>query len=372
MAQEQADGTDSRDDEPGCLISIVIPAFNHLDLTRQCIKSVRENTPYNLEIIVIDNASMDGTAEYLAGEAVKAITNSENLGFPKAANQGISAASGKYVCLLNNDVIVLPGWLPPLIDALEQDPLACAAGPKQVSPQGRVWHAGTAFGPESNPNLARKPFHIFIDFPEDDALVNVGREYPAMNFGCCLIPRRLFDEVGAMDDDTFLFPGLFEDVDWCIRARKKSYRCFYRPDSKVIHTANQTLYGSGESLKAKSMAAVSTNLERLLAKWADEPESFLVPKHVLPVLDSYFDSAVYLKKECEESRRQISDLRAYVHDLEEAMRQASEANREAAAYARRLESEWKSKCDELQAANGRIAQLERETGEGKKRRFRSN
>jgi GT2 family glycosyltransferase len=159
------------------LVSIVIPAFNHLDLTRQCLDSIAENTDVPHEVIVVDNASTDGTGAFLASRPVRVITNAENVGFQKAANQGIQAATGEYVCFLNNDIIVLPGWLEPLLKCLREDAKVGVAGPKQVSPQGIVWHAGTVFGPQDDPVRPRMPFHIYKDFPEDDPMVGIKRSY---------------------------------------------------------------------------------------------------------------------------------------------------------------------------------------------------
>jgi GT2 family glycosyltransferase len=355
------------------LVSIVIPVFNHIDLTRQCIDSIRKNTPDCYEVVVIDNGSTDGTAECLRDQPVRLIVNEENLGFHKAANQGITSAQGEYVCLLNNDVIVLPGWLEPLLDCLAADDRVGIVGPKQIRPDSTVWHAGTVFGPDDSPAFARQPMHVFIDFPEGDPLVNVKRYYPAMNFGCCLIPARLFREVGLLDDETFMFPGLFEDVDWCLRLRKGSYLCLYCPDSKVIHMGNRTQYHSGESLKRKSLEAIEVNLERLLRKWEDEPESFFVPDDVRPVLDEYFSSAIFLGKENADMRRQVEVLRERVRELEEVQRYSEAVNAEAAVYARKLEADWKDKCEELEAEKGRVARLEAELTErtrGKPKLFR--
>lgn len=324
-------------DDDGVLISIVIPVFNHVELTRECIENLRRHTQVSHDIIVVNNGSTDATASYLQSEQIHAIKNSENLGFPRAANQGIESARGRYICLLNNDVTVLEGWLEPLLESLVNDPGIGIVGPKQVSPRSTVWHAGTAFGPDDHTTLARKPFHIFIDYPDDDPLVNVGRCYPAMNFGCCLIPARMFDEIGLLDDDTFLFPGLFEDVDWCLRLRKGGYQCLYCPNSKVIHLANQTQYKTGESLKKKSLAALETNLERLIKKWQGEPESFLVPDYMRPILDDYFSSAPFLREEKGELRRQVSDLRGHNQELE---------------------ADWKLKCEQIEAMQARIAELE--------------
>ncbi len=341
-------------------LSIVIPAFNHVELTRECIKSIREYTPGDYEIIVVDNGSTDGTAEYLRDIDVHVITNAENLGFPRAANQGIREARGLYLCLLNNDVVLLEGWLEPLLESLDRDPEVGIAGPKQVNPERTIWHAGTAFGDSKSSGYSRQPLHIYLGYPEDDPAVNVERCYPAMNFGCCLIRAGLFDEVGLLDEETFVFPGSYEDVDWCLRARKKGYLCVYRPDSKVVHLGSQTLFHTGESLREKGLEASRTNLEHLLEKWRGEPESFFVPDEVRPLADDYFGSSVFLDKENAELRLQLSEATDYIMELEVAVERAHGDHREAAAYARRVEAEWQEKCEQLQTAERRIAELEAE------------
>jgi glycosyltransferase involved in cell wall biosynthesis/Flp pilus assembly protein TadD len=103
------------------LASIIIPCSNQLEFTRQCIAALNRHTRRPCELIVIDNGSTDGTAEYLAGVRdmasvpVTVITNRTNRGFPAAINQGLKAARGEYLVLLNNDVVVTEGWLGQLI-----------------------------------------------------------------------------------------------------------------------------------------------------------------------------------------------------------------------------------------------------------------
>jgi GT2 family glycosyltransferase len=334
----------------GTVLSIVIPVFNHVDLTRQCIDNLSEHTAVDHEVVVVDNGSTDGTARLLESADVRAITNVENLGFPVAVNQGIRASRGEFVCLLNNDVTVLEGWLEPLLDTLQSDRSAGAVGPLQVGPGGTVWHVGTAFGPDDNPSLARRPFHIFAGYLADDPIVGVDREYPAMNFGCCLIARRLFDEIGLLDEETFVFPGIYEDVDWCLRARKAGYRCLYRHASRVLHDASQTQRRSGEDLESASLKAAETNLERLIARWEAEPESFLVPEGVRGLLDEYFESAPFLRKENGDLKDQLAALSAHLDEVEAV-------NAQGAAYAVKLERDWKEKCDLLDEAEARAAHL---------------
>jgi GT2 family glycosyltransferase len=341
----------------GPSLSIVIPVFDHLDLTRDCLDGIRKHTDVEHEIIVVDNGSTDGTAGFLRDSQVRTVTNQENLGFPKAVNQGVMAAGGEFVCLLNNDVKVQEHWLEPLLEAISTDRRAGVAGPLQVGTGGTVWHAGTAFGPDDHPTLARRPFHIFMGYSQDDPLIGQPREYPAMNFGCCLIRNSIFEEIGLLDDETFVFPGIYEDVDWCLRARKAGYRCLYRPDSRVLHDASQTQRCSGDDLASASLKAAELNLDRLISKWKNEPESFLVPEDLRPLLDDYFVSAPFLRKENQDLKDQLSVLFAHMTDLETKLSELAAVNAEGAAYVRKVENDWKEKCEQLAEAEARAAHM---------------
>src|SRR3990167_478601 len=113
------------------MTSIIVVTWNNLNLTKQCVEAIFTHTR-NFELIIIDNASTDGTQEYLktiegakalpGGEivTVKIIYNKENIGFVKANNQGILMSTGKYVCLMNNDIVVSDRWLVKLTRAIEQ------------------------------------------------------------------------------------------------------------------------------------------------------------------------------------------------------------------------------------------------------------
>src|SRR5580658_3350660 len=105
----------------GGLTSVIIPCWNQLEFTRHCVKSLIRHTAPRWELIVINNGSTDGTADYFAGVQdvspvpVTIITNATNRGFPAAINQGLQYARGEYLVLLNNDVVVTDGWLEQLI-----------------------------------------------------------------------------------------------------------------------------------------------------------------------------------------------------------------------------------------------------------------
>src|ERR1700677_2576613 len=110
----------SANSSPG-LTSIIIPCWNQLEFTRQCIVALKNHTRPPWELIVIDNGATDGTGAYLSGVQdaaavpVTVIANGENRGFPAAINQGLQQARGEYLVLLNNDVVVTNAWLDKLI-----------------------------------------------------------------------------------------------------------------------------------------------------------------------------------------------------------------------------------------------------------------
>jgi len=113
------------------LVSLVIPVYNQLHYTKQCLDSIRRSTPPRYEIIVVDNGSLDGTREYLASQDARVITNAVNLGCAKAWNQGVLASRGQIIGILNNDIVVTPGWLENLIQFMDR------TGHGIVSPSAR-------------------------------------------------------------------------------------------------------------------------------------------------------------------------------------------------------------------------------------------
>jgi len=124
---------------------IIIPVYNQVQYTKGCLQSLRECTTYPYRVIVIDNASTDETAELLQtyaaeGLPLEIITNAENLGFTRAANQGLQAATGRYAVFLNNDTLLTQGWLTGLTMTAESDDRIGIVGPKILSPQTHCIH----------------------------------------------------------------------------------------------------------------------------------------------------------------------------------------------------------------------------------------
>jgi GT2 family glycosyltransferase/Flp pilus assembly protein TadD/2-polyprenyl-3-methyl-5-hydroxy-6-metoxy-1,4-benzoquinol methylase len=233
--------------------SIIIPVWNKLDLTAQCLKALAGvTTEPSYEVIVVDNASTDGSAEFLASLSgdVRVIQNQENLGFAKACNQGARVARGKYLVFLNNDTIPLKGWLKALVSEVEAYPEVGIVGSKLLYEDGTIQHAGVVLN-----RAEGLPYHIYKGFSGDSPVVNQRREYQVVTAACLLIRRSLFMELGGFDEG---FRNGFEDVDLCLKAGERGSHVVYQPRSVLYHLESQT---PGRKLHD------DTNAKRLLERW---------------------------------------------------------------------------------------------------------
>lgn len=217
------------------LTSIIIVVHDQLAYTRQCLDSIRLVTDEPIEIIVVDNGSTDGTTDYLASiEGLKVIRNSDNRGFPAGANQGVRAAVGEQILLLNNDCIVTTGWLRRLLDALHADASVGLVGPcsNNVSGEQQI--------PVSYQDLASLDGFAWEhgkrhrgQYRSTDRLVGF----------CLLVKRAVLDAVGLLDERFGL--GNFEDDDFCRRALAAGFWARIAFDAFVHHFGQRTFRGVG-------------------------------------------------------------------------------------------------------------------------------
>ncbi|HVV73993.1 MAG TPA: glycosyltransferase, partial [Verrucomicrobiae bacterium] len=233
-------------------VSIVIPVFNNLDLTRQCLDSIFSNTPQGLyEIIVVDNASTDGTRGFLQqqaeGQRLRGIFNSQNRGFAAACNQGAQEARCPQVLFLNNDTVVLSGWLQALLEAGKR-PGTGVVGAKLLYANGRIQHAGIEFinGVPDHPYR-----HAEANLPE----ANQARELDMVTGACLLIRRELFLELAGFDE---VYRNGVEDVDLCLRVRAAGWKVVYEPRAVAYHLEGQS---------AGRFAHVKENLTIFFERW---------------------------------------------------------------------------------------------------------
>lgn len=237
----------------GATTFVVLINWNQYDLTASCIRSLQEVRQPALRILVVDNGSTDQSAARLAAEfgaGIDLLRNGANLGFTGGNNAGIRwalAAGADYVLLLNNDTVVAPGFLAPLVQRAAADPRIGAVTAKifYLHDPTLLWAAGG----ELNLWLgrARNRGGGERDRGQYDKPGAVG--YVT---GCCLLARRaVFEAIGLLDDRYFTY---FEDTDWCLRLRAAGYECWYEPQSHVWHWA-----GAASKSRTPTRRAGSTN-----------------------------------------------------------------------------------------------------------------
>lgn len=208
--------------------SIVIPVHNKAALTRQCLDAIYEHPPAaDHEILVVDDASTDETAEMLAGygDAVRHVRLEQNSGFATACNTGAEAAEGDRLVFLNNDTIAQPGWLDALVGYADRTG-APVVGSKLLFPDGTVQHAGVVFGFQGD------PLHLYAGCPADHPAVNKSRRFQSVTAACMLVRRDAFEQAGGFDTG---FHNDLEDVDLCLRLGQLGHEVHYCHESVLYH-----------------------------------------------------------------------------------------------------------------------------------------
>ncbi|MDK9698963.1 MAG: glycosyltransferase [bacterium] len=213
------------------VISIVIATYNRADLVKQCLDRLFALAPDEppFELIVVDNASTDGTVELLETypQPFVLLRNTENRNFAGANNQGAAVALGKYLVMLNSDTMPEAGWLREMLRVIEAHPDCGIVGCKLLYPHNRtIQHAGVAF------YRGGHPFHIYHDFAENAEQVSYEREFKAVTAACWMVPRELYLDLGGFDER---FRNGFEDVDFCRKVTETGKRILYTPRATVLH-----------------------------------------------------------------------------------------------------------------------------------------
>jgi GT2 family glycosyltransferase len=223
----------------GQVVSFIIPNWNHKQLLFECISSVFDATGTTSgEVIVVDNASTDGSAEYIKGSFpnVVWVQNDINYGYAKAVNQGVKLSKGDFLFLLNNDITLADGSVSKLLSFLIDNPDAGAAAPQLYYPDGRMQISCRRF--PTLPALLLE--YLGIDRAgryrrwklkaEEHLGTRMVRQPMA---SALMVKRKCWDTVGPMDEG---FPILFNDVDWCYRLYANTpYRIYLFPEAKAVH-----------------------------------------------------------------------------------------------------------------------------------------
>lgn len=225
-------------------VAITIPLYNQLHYTKICIESIERFTPRDVRLIFVDNASSDGTGDFLIGlNNANVISNRENLGCSGAWNQGIAAASGAdWLIILNNDVIVSPGWIEGMLKAAER------------------WNLDIV-----SPGIREGLYNYDI---ESYAREYVARMHTTIRRGtvhgiCFMVHRRVFDAIGRFDENFRI--GQFEDKDFFLRATQAGFRLGTAGCSFLHHFGSVTQDAVRKTKTVKPY--VSENREYFIKKW---------------------------------------------------------------------------------------------------------
>jgi hypothetical protein len=221
-------------------VAVIIPVFNQWKLTADCLRSLREHTPdEDVQVIVVDNGSTDETAgacgvlgQELFGKRFEHVRLDENINFGPGCNLGASRADADFLLFLNNDTLLTPGWLPPLLRAFEKRPKLGAVGPLLLYPdQDRVQHLGVTFTPSNHVT------HLYHYFPSTHPVVARERDLQAITGAALMIRAEVFRQAGKFWEE---YRNGYEDLDlcWNVRSLGLTLRC--EPESRVYHLTSQT------------------------------------------------------------------------------------------------------------------------------------
>lgn len=240
--------------------SLIIPVHNRAALTNQCLTTLlaEPRTSLDVEIIVVDDASTDGTPQLLAGygDRITIIRHDVNTGFAGACNDGAAAASGEYLVFLNNDTIPQPGWLEALVEYAKAHRKAAVVGSKMLFPDDTIQHAGVVICLDGNPR------HIYAGFPAKHQAVNKSRPFQIVTAGCALVRRDIFLALGCFDS---AFRNGYEDVDFCLRVGKLGFEIHYCHESILYHLEKVT--------RNVHSSQAAHNFALYRARWANQVRS---------------------------------------------------------------------------------------------------
>jgi len=242
------------------VVSVIIPCYGKAQLTLQCLRSIAENPPKTpFEVLVVDNASGDSEVALLKGvSGLRLEINPVDLGFLKSCNRAATLTKGDYLFLLNNDTVVISGWLDPLLEVFDQFPDAGLAGPKLLFPDGTlqeaggiIWNTGDAW------NFGRS------DHP-DRPQYNYFRETDYISGCAILIPRGLWETLGGFDER--YAPVYCEDSDLAFRVRAAGKKVYYCPFSTIVHLEGMT---NGTNVQTGLKAHQVRNTEAFRERWRE-------------------------------------------------------------------------------------------------------
>jgi GT2 family glycosyltransferase len=223
-------------------VAIVILNWNGVDHLRGFLPSVLTSSYPNLQIIVGDNSSTDDSLTFVEGmyPSIRIIRNNENYGFTGGYNRVLAQVEADYYILLNSDVEVHPGWIEPVIQLMESDPLIAVAAPKILDfyKRDHFEHAGAAGGFIDSFGYPFCQGRMFYEIEKDNGQYNTSCEVFWASGAAMFIKKKCWDETGGFDNRFFAH---MEEIDLCWRLKNRGYKIMYCADSYVYHLGGGTL-----------------------------------------------------------------------------------------------------------------------------------
>ncbi len=225
------------------ILSILIVNWNTRQHLLECLESIFANpTPAEMEVVVVDNASTDGSAEAVASAypLVKLIRSSENLGFAKANNRAAALSMSRYWLLLNPDTLVHSGAIDCMLHHMAEHPDVAAVGPRLINPDGSgqlsIWR---------RPTLFREWWRLFhldrlypiSEYPAKTLTSQQVRRVDILHGACLLLRRDIVQGMGLFDEDYFIFS---EEIDLCDRLERAGWELHWMPEAVVTHKGGQS------------------------------------------------------------------------------------------------------------------------------------
>ena len=262
---------------PG-MVSVIVPCRGQLAFTRACIPALLRHTTAPWELIVVDDGSTDGTAEYALGLAdsgritMQVLRHQEPRGFPAACNAGLAATRGEFLVLLNNDAVVTDGWADQLVALLRSDPTIGLAGPM----------SNYAAPPQLVPEVPYLNLEGMQGFASRWREERRGQWFTCGKLSgfCLMMKRELYERIGGLDERFGL--GFFDDDDLAERARRAGFQLAVAHDLLVHHFGSRTIQGLG----IDAGALLRQNRETFAAKWGPDSVAGLREVEIRPWVQS--------------------------------------------------------------------------------------
>lgn len=232
------------------LVSVIVVTWNGKKYALECLESLRAQSVENLEIIVVDNGSTDGTPEAIRDEypEVVLLENGCNLGFATANNIGMQACHGEYIALINSDVVVPRNCLQRIVEFMRGKSNVGMVGPKMLSPNGTIGDSVMRLPTIANTLCCALGLHKIFKYPSRlSGFLMAGFPYnqrmqvEVLTGWFWVVRRKALQQVGGLDERFFMYG---EDIDWCHRFRNAGWQVLFFPEAEALH------YGAASSATA--------------------------------------------------------------------------------------------------------------------------